>query len=242
MSNWLTTTYADSGTPNLQLEHPIGLWQIQDWTESCPVAAEENCPLQTDVYAQLDIKQDQSFGYSSVTQPSKSFMEPHSFPRKDTFVEDPSEIFVFGCTAQNDYQFEPSLTSANDFLNPSSIDEHSSKRELPVDQSSTDSELLRMPPLPSADSFIQELHISQLGAPCELFSSAMSDETQFIEATKVQPTLADHIITFDLNLLSSPLKRKRSAFSLEGKKKVRSVRQNGACISCRARKVSVSII
>jgi hypothetical protein len=242
MSGWLNATCTDSSTPNLQLEHTLGLWPIQDWTESCLIAAGEGLALQTHADGQLNLSQDEGFGYGSMDQSSKSCMEQHSLPRQGSCLEDLSEIFVFGSTAQNDLQFEISPISTKDFPGLSPIEEHSSEHEPLVVQPSTDSELLEVPQLSNAGfSFLsmQESHIPQLSNPRELLSTAILDDTP-IRSTEAQPTLADHLITFDLKPPSSPLKRKRSAFSLEGKKKVRSVRQNGACVSCRARKVSVS--
>ena len=238
MPSWLNATSTDSGTPNLQLEHTLGLWPIQDWTESCLIAAGEGRPLQTYADGQLDLNQDESFGYGSIIQSSKSRMAQHSLPLQGSCAQDHSEIFIFGSAAQNNHEFGLSPILTNDFLNLSSIDHHSSEHEQP----SIDSERLEVPQLSNADFSLlsmQESHIPQLSNPRELLSTAILDDTS-IRSTEAQPTLADHIITFNLKPPSIPLKRKRSAFSVEGKKKVRSVRQNGACVSCRARKVSVS--
>ncbi|KAF4636466.1 hypothetical protein G7Y89_g1611 [Cudoniella acicularis] len=54
------------------------------------------------------------------------------------------------------------------------------------------------------------------------------------------PKLHELLCTFDTNPDSGPRKRKRSAFSLDGRKKVRKVRESGACVSCRLRKISCS--
>jgi hypothetical protein len=239
MPSWLNATSTDSGTPNLQLEHTLGLWPIQDWTESCLIVAGEGRPLQTYADGQLDLNQDESFGYGSITQSSKSCMAQHSLPLQGSCTQDLTETFIFGSPAQNDHEFDLSPISANDFLGLSPIDHHSSEHEQP----SIDSELLEVPQLSNANFSLlsmQESLIPQLSNPRELLSTANLDDDTPVRSTEAQPTLADHIITFNIKPPSSPLKRKRSAFSLEGKKKVRSVRQNGACASCRARKVSVS--
>jgi hypothetical protein len=55
------------------------------------------------------------------------------------------------------------------------------------------------------------------------------------------PAFGDLIVNFDLNPRPPPSKRKRSSFTRAGKEKVRLVRDSGACIFCRSRKVSVSI-
>jgi hypothetical protein len=239
MSSWLNATCTDSSTPNLQLEHTLGLWPIQDWTESCLIAAGEGCPLQTYADGQLDLNQEEGFGYDSIAQSSKSCMVQHSLPIQGFCgAQGLSEIFIFGSAAQNDHELDLSPLSTNDFLNISPIDRHSSEHEQP----STDSELLEVPQLSNADYSLlsmQEAHIPQLSNLPELLSTAILDDTP-VRSTEPQLTFADHIITFDLKPTSRPLKRKRSAFSLEGKKKVRSVRQNGACVSCRSRKISVS--
>lgn len=54
------------------------------------------------------------------------------------------------------------------------------------------------------------------------------------------PTLDDLILNFDLNPKPPPSKRKRSSFDTAGKEKVRLVRDWGACVICRSRKISVS--
>jgi hypothetical protein len=239
MPSWLNATSTDSSTPNLQLEHTLGLWPIQDWTESCLIVAGEGRPLQTYADGQLDFNQDESFGYGSITQSSKSCMAQHSLPLQGSCAQDLTETFIFGSAAQNDHEFDLSPISANDFLGLSPIGHHSSEHEQP----SINSELLEVPQLSNADFSLlsmQESLIPPLSNPREPLSTAILDDDTPVRSTEAQPTLADHIITFNLKPPSSPLKRKRSAFSLEGKKKVRSVRQNGACVSCRARKVSVS--
>jgi hypothetical protein len=55
------------------------------------------------------------------------------------------------------------------------------------------------------------------------------------------PAFDDLIVNFDLNPRPPPSKRKRSSFTRAGKEKVRLVRDSGACVFCRSRKVSVSI-
>lgn len=55
-----------------------------------------------------------------------------------------------------------------------------------------------------------------------------------------QRTLNELMVNFDINTDPSSKKRKRKQFSSEGKKKVNLVRENGACVSCHARKISVS--
>lgn len=52
--------------------------------------------------------------------------------------------------------------------------------------------------------------------------------------------LNDLISKFDSNPGASPPKRKRRCFTADGKTKVKGVRETGACVFCRARKVSVS--
>jgi hypothetical protein len=54
------------------------------------------------------------------------------------------------------------------------------------------------------------------------------------------PKFGDLINSFDLNPKPPPSKRKRSSFTRAGKEKVRLVRDWGACVFCRSRKVSVS--
>ena len=54
------------------------------------------------------------------------------------------------------------------------------------------------------------------------------------------PAFDDLIVNFDLNPRPPPIKRKRSSFTRAGKEKVRLVRDSGACVFCRLRKVSVS--
>jgi hypothetical protein len=54
------------------------------------------------------------------------------------------------------------------------------------------------------------------------------------------PTLDDLILDFELNPKPPPSKRKRSSFDTAGKEKVRLVRDCGACVICRSRKISVS--
>lgn len=54
-----------------------------------------------------------------------------------------------------------------------------------------------------------------------------------------QPTLNDLMGNFDTNTQPQSKKRKRKAFNAEDKKKVNQVRENGACISCHARKIPV---
>jgi hypothetical protein len=53
------------------------------------------------------------------------------------------------------------------------------------------------------------------------------------------PAFDDLIVNFDLNPRPPPTKRKRSSFTRAGKEKVRLVRDSGACVFCRSRKVSV---
>ncbi len=53
------------------------------------------------------------------------------------------------------------------------------------------------------------------------------------------PAFDDLIVNFDLNPRPPPTKRKRSSFTEAGKEKVRLVRDSGACLFCRSRKVSV---
>jgi hypothetical protein len=53
------------------------------------------------------------------------------------------------------------------------------------------------------------------------------------------PAFDDLIVNFDLNPRPPPTKRKRSSFTRAGKEKVRLVRDSGACVFCRLRKVSV---
>jgi hypothetical protein len=59
------------------------------------------------------------------------------------------------------------------------------------------------------------------------------------DLTIPQPTLNDLMGNFDTNIQPQSKKRKRKAFNAEDKKKVNQVRENGACISCHARKIPV---
>jgi hypothetical protein len=54
------------------------------------------------------------------------------------------------------------------------------------------------------------------------------------------PTMEELTINFETNPEVRIAKGKRKAFGPEEREKVKKVRENGACFSCRARKVSVS--
>jgi hypothetical protein len=61
-----------------------------------------------------------------------------------------------------------------------------------------------------------------------------------IRSSRPVPTLDDLIVNLDFNPKPPSSKRKRSSFTPAGKEKVRLVRDWGACLFCRSRKVSVS--
>jgi len=74
----------------------------------------------------------------------------------------------------------------------------------------------------------------------ELITSINIDTCQDLTSSRPVPIFNDLIFNFDLKAKPAPSKRKRSSFTKAGKEKVSLVRDWGACIFCRSRKVSVS--
>jgi hypothetical protein len=98
-----------------------------------------------------------------------------------------------------------------------------------------------------ASSYDRRQSLPQYSRDQELVSDGELPATVNINSPQVNPrssrpvpTLDDLIGNFDLNPKPQPSKRKRSSFDMAGKEKVRLVRDRGACVICRSRKVSVS--
>jgi hypothetical protein len=75
----------------------------------------------------------------------------------------------------------------------------------------------------------------------ELLTTIDIDYSQVdVMSSRPMPTLDELTVNLDFNPKPSTSKRKRSSFTTAGKEKVRLVRDWGACVFCRSRKVSVS--
>ena len=171
--------------------------------------------------------------------------EYEHIPGNDLFARELRNIFVFGSS-------EPGTT--NVYLNPSY--EPATDRSLSQPQNSADDAQnekssvtwTKIETMPASSVYSQGGNSDLVTPHVKPESSAGTFSTIHLhnspvlpEPQETIPRMDELIVNFETNPGARPSKGKRKAFGPAERKKVKKVRENGACFCCRAKKVAVSV-
>lgn len=251
----------DSYNPFIPLQNPIS-WQMTtgDMTPSEVFAAFVNptqammvpIPSASNTYT-TSRPQSHSSGVENHSPKFEAnvFAVPNSspeeeyepIPRSVPFGRDLSNVFVFGSSGATGVFFNPSYTSA---IGQSSIQSQPSAHDTQNEESSVTWTKVEAMPASSVyphggngDPVSPQVRSeSGAGAFSTIYFHTASDLPGPQEAP---PRMDELIVSFEKGPGVRPSKGKRKAFNPAERKKVKKVRENGACFSCRAKKVAVSV-